>query len=235
MFVDKYAWCKEILERRHHTLIAGCSGAGKSVAEHDIIYTAMLNKPNDNCFVFIDTKMVELDIYKDSPHCAKYVDDIDEVYFVLKSVHKVMENRYERMKANRERVSSEPTLWIVIDELYDVFALADKRCKTVLSNIASKGRAAGVLLLCCTQRCANDTITPMVKTNFSTRLGLRTVTAQDSRNILQVKGCENLPKYGKGILQIDGINKEVDIPLTEDKDIEERIGFWLDVIAKDRQ
>ena len=58
--MNNYEWCKSILGRCMHTLIAGCSGSGKSVAMHDIIYTAMLKSPFENMFVMIDTKRVEL-------------------------------------------------------------------------------------------------------------------------------------------------------------------------------
>lgn len=226
MYVDKYPWCKKVLERQHHTLVAGCSGSGKSVAIHDILYTAMLNDPWHNLFVLIDTKKVELVDFKDAPHTAKYCDDPDEVYLVLKNAMNVMDRRFERMQAERRKKTSEPTVWVVIDEYYDVMTLCDKRCKAILNRISSAGRAAGILLLVGTQRTTRDTLSGMIATNFSVKIGLRTITAQDSRNILKVNGCENLPKFGKGIMQIDGINEEIEIPYTEDDKIQERVDYW---------
>ena len=225
-YIDKYAWCKEIIERMHHAVVAGCSGSGKSVAIHDIIYTAMLKGIEENLFVFIDTKKVELVDFKDAPHCARYCDDPDEVYAVLKGCERVMDSRFSRMQARHEKMSSEPTLWIVIDEFYDIKTLCDKRCMPVINRLSSAGRAAKVILLVGTQRTTRDTLSGMIATNFSVKLGLRTITAQDSRNIIQTKGCEDLPKCGKGILQIDGINKEIDIPFVDDRRISGRVDYW---------
>ena len=228
MFIDKYAWCKEIIERGHHTLVAGCSGSGKSVAIHDLLYTLMLDSPENNCFVLIDTKKVELVDFKDAPHTVKYVDDPDEVYPLLKKVMDIMDRRFERMQARHEKKSSEPTLWVVIDEYFDIMTLCDKKVMPILNRLSSAGRAAKVLLLVGTQRTTRDVLSGMIATNFSCKLGLRTITKQDSRNIIQVSGCENLPKYGKGILQIDGINEEIEIPYTSEEKIEERVQYWID-------
>lgn len=226
MFNDKYDFCKRVLDRRHHTLVAGCSGSGKSVVIHDLLYTMMLESNDENCFVLIDTKRVELVDFKDTPHCAKYVDYPDDVYSTLNAVQRVMDARFERMQARREKVCSEPTLWVVIDEYYDIMTLCDKRCKPILNRLSSAGRAAKVLLLVGTQRTTRDVLGGMLSTNFSVKIGLRTITKQDSRNILSVSGLENLPKFGKGIMQIDGINEEIDIPYTDEEYIKERVGYW---------
>lgn len=225
----KYEWCRKAIARRHHIVIGGCSGSGKSTAEHDLLYTMMLEPCSEHCFVLIDTKRVELIDFKDAPHCARYCDNPDEVYPLLKNIEKIMDMRFERMQKQGQKVSSEPCCWVVIDEFYDIKTLCDKRCMAVLNRISSAGRAAKVLLIVGTQRTTRDTLSGMLSTNFSVKLGLRTITKQDSRNILQVGGCELLPKYGQGILQIDGINEDVVIPYTPEAKIRERIQYWIDL------
>ena len=71
MYINKYEWCEEIIAKQMHTLIAGCSGSGKSVAEHDILFTMLMQSPYKNCWLLIDTKKVELVDFKNAPHCAK--------------------------------------------------------------------------------------------------------------------------------------------------------------------
>ena len=63
--------------------------------------------------------------------------------------------------------------------------------------------------------------------NLDTRLALITITAQDSRNIIQVNGAEALPDYGYGIMQIKGRNRTIEIPLTEEEKINERVQYWI--------
>lgn len=232
---QKYDWAREIIEKQMHTLIAGCSGSGKSKAEESILYTMLEKSPYDNLFVLLDTKKVELVDFQNAPHCVKYSDDPLEIPFILKKVEEIMQARFSRMKAQGLKKTNEPTLWIVIDEYYDLMTLCNKKdTMPVLTRIASAGRAAGVLLLACTQRTTRDVVGGMISANCSVKLGLRTVTAQDSRNILQVKGCEQLPKYGKGILQIDGINKEIEIPLTKEEYIHDRVDSWNQIDWKAR-
>ena len=223
----KYEAFREIIKRQHHTLIAGCSGSGKSVVEHILLYTMMESSPYDNLFVLIDTKRVELIDFKDAPHTVKYTDDVNEVPFILKKVQEIMDARFQRMQAQRLKKTNEPTLWIVFDEYYDIVSQLKKSdYLPILNRLSSAGRAAGICIILCTQRCTRDVISGMIQGNFAVMLGLRTRTAQDSRNILGMNGCEKLPKYGKGILQIDGINQDITIPMVRDELISERVNAW---------
>ncbi len=224
----KYEWCRELLEKNRHIIIGGCSGSGKSVAENDLIYNMLLNKPDKNCFVLIDLKQVELINYKDAPHCAGYCDNPNDLYALMLGVERVMDNRLKRMQANREKVSSEPVLWVIIDEFYDICIMSDKRVKKIINRISAVGRAAKVLLLVCTQVCTKQVL-EVLANNIDVKIGCRTVTAQDSRNLLKVNGCEKLPQYGKAIVQVCGYNKEVDVPLTPDEKIRERVQYWVDL------
>lgn len=224
---QKYDPMHEIIDRMHHTLIAGCSGSGKSEAEKSILYAMLEKPPYDNLFILFDTKAVELVDFQNAPHCAKYTDDINEIPAILEKVIEIMDARFKRMKAQGLKKTNEPILWLVFDEYYDIVGTHIKRqAQPLLNAIAQKGRAAGILLMVCTQRCTRDVISGMVQAQFSVMLGLRTRTSQDSRNILGMSGCEKLPRYGKGILQIDGINKEIEIPLTKEEYIHDRVDSW---------
>ena len=231
-FVDKYTWAKEILAREHHTLIAGCSGSGKTEAMIDLLYTTLLQTPYKQLFVLIDTKRVSFLDFKDCIHCAKYVNDPKDVLPTFQALESIMNERFKRMEQQNLRRSSEPNIWVVIDEFFDLKTMCDKRVIPIIERLACRSRAVNIFLMCGTQRCTRDVINGVISANFSVKLGLRTVTAQESRNILQVNGCEDLPRYGKGILQIDGIAKEVEIPLTPSDYIEERKQYWVDFYAQ---
>ena len=102
-----------------------------------------------------------------------------------------------------------------------------KQALPLLQRIAQLGRAANVHLIVATQ-CPLVTIIPTeVKVNFDSVLGLKTVTAQHSRNIISVKGCEALPKYGYGYYQTpDGMTLEK-IPMIPEDEIARLVQHWL--------
>ena len=226
MFVDKYAPIKQIIQREHHTFFGGASGSGKSVLENSTLYTMLLDSPYQNLFVLIDTKGVEVSLFKDAPHCVKYVNDPDEVYPTLQGVIRVMEARKTRMEEKGLRKSDEPNLWVVIDEWFDIKTICDKRCIKQLELLSARSRAFNIYILASSQRCTKDVLSGVVATNFSCRVGLKTINAQDSRNLIFKKGCETLPRYGKGIMLIDSDYSEIDIPLTTDEEIIERVNYW---------
>lgn len=222
---NKYQWCEEMLNQSH-ILIAGCSGSGKSVAINDLLYTAMKSSPDKVRFVLIDLKKVELIDYADAPHAVTYISKPESVAVALNAVLKVIEKRYERMQAKRQKKSDEPTWFIVIDEYADLVTTCPKEVQRMVQRISQIGRAAAVRLILATQRPCREVISGAISCNLDSKLGLRTVTAQDSRNIIQVNGCEQLPDYGYGIMQIKGRNKEIEIPYTSEEAVRIRVNNW---------
>lgn len=225
--IELYQWCKEMLNGTH-ILIGGCSGSGKSVAINDLLYTAMLESPQEYLFCLIDLKRVELIDYKDAPHTVAYIDKPEQVERALNGVLRIIDERYDRMQKERQKQSSEPVLWIVIDEYADLVCSCPKRVQTQIQRISQIGRACNVKLMLATQRPTKEIIKGATVVNLDTRLALRTITAQDSRNIIQVNGAEALPDYGYGIMQIKGRNRQIEIPLTSEEKIAERVQYWID-------
>ena len=224
---EKYDWCEDMLSGTH-ILIGGCSGSGKSVAINDLLYTLLLKSPDDNLFCLIDLKKVELIDYADAPHTVAYIDKPDQVERALNGVLRIIEERYTRMQEARQKKSSEPRLWIIIDEYADLVCSCPKKVQTQIQRISQIGRAAAVSLIVATQRPTKEIIKGATVVNLDTRLALRTITAQDSRNIISVNGAEALPDYGYGIMQIKGRNRQIEIPLTPEEKIAERVQYWID-------
>jgi hypothetical protein len=55
-------------------------------------------------------------------------------------------------------------------------------------------------------------------------IGLHTATAQHSRNIIEVSGCEELPMYGEALIRWPGEDvKRVYVPKIPDEVIEQSI------------
>lgn len=78
-----------------HALIAGTTGAGKSVAIHNIIISLLYrNSPDQLRFIMIDPKLVELTLYNGIPHLlAPVITDAKKVIMALKWAIKEMERR----------------------------------------------------------------------------------------------------------------------------------------------
>lgn len=82
-----------------HSLIAGTTGSGKSVAINAFILSLLYRlTPDQLRFVMIDPKMLELSIYNDIPHLlTPVITDPNKAAAALNWVVKEMENRYRLM------------------------------------------------------------------------------------------------------------------------------------------
>jgi len=80
-----------------HLLIAGATGAGKSVCVNSIIASLLYRfSPEELRFVMIDPKVVELQVYNKLPHLVvPVVTDPKKVILALRWVVQEMENRYK--------------------------------------------------------------------------------------------------------------------------------------------
>ena len=190
------------LADRPHLLIAGATGSGKSVAVNGIIYTLLLSRfPNQAQFVFIDPKKVELVQWSTLPHCARYASEPADIVRSLQWAVDETDRRFSCMQRAGVREYDGAHLYVIIDELADLMTTQKKETLPLLQRLAQIGRAARVHVIACTQNVLAVTIPTVLKCNFSTVLGLRTATAQQSRFLVAAPGCEMLPdpkREGKG-------------------------------------
>ncbi len=93
------------LAKMPHLLIAGATGAGKSVCVNTIITSLIYrHSPRTLRFLMVDPKMVELSIYNDLPHLRHpVVTDNNDAATVLKWAVLEMERRYELLSVNGVR------------------------------------------------------------------------------------------------------------------------------------
>ena len=203
------------LAKMPHLLIAGATGAGKSVALNCMI-TSILYKatPDEVRVIFIDPKHVELGIYTDIPHLlTPIVTDPGEAANALRWATNEMEVRYKKLarrgvrnidqynaallaaspgSSQEEPEKPLPWLVLIIDELADLMLVSAKEVETSISRLAAKARAVGIHLILATQRPSVDVITGIIKANFPSRIAFKVASKVDSRTILDGNGAELL-------------------------------------------
>ncbi|MBT5832923.1 MAG: DNA translocase FtsK [Candidatus Latescibacteria bacterium] len=208
------------LAKMPHLLIAGATGAGKSVCINTLIASILVRStPEEVRFIMVDPKMVELSIYNDIPHLlAPVVVDPKMASGALKWAVAEMENRYRTMSqynarnitdfnvkmdrlrkevgADEEVPERLPYIVVVIDELADLMMTAPADIEDSLARLAQMARAVGIHLILATQRPSVNVITGTIKANFPTRIAFRVSSKVDSRTIIDCNGAEKLLGYG---------------------------------------
>lgn len=208
-----------------HLLIAGATGSGKSVILNGIASALLMDSPARVGLILVDPKRVELVQYRHLPHAVCYASEPADMVQALQQAIAITDNRYAGMQQNGQRKYTGPALYVLIDELADLMTTNKRQVMPLLQRLCQIGRAARVHVIACTQCPISAVIPTPIKVNFDARVGLRTRSAQDSRNILSRTGCELLPRYGQGYYMTpEGCNLW-NIPMVSDEEIE-RLVFW---------
>lgn len=209
-----------------HLLIAGATGSGKSVVVNGIIYTLLAHSPAKVEFILIDPKRVELVQYKPLPHVLQYASEPAQMVQALQYALTVTDRRYKEMSKAGERKYNGADLYIIIDELADLMTTNKRAVMPLIQRLCQIGRAARVHVIAATQ-CPLATVIPTpIKVNFDSRVALRTRSAQDSRNIIGVTGCECLPRYGQGYYMTPEGLTLYNILMYPEADYKQMIDYW---------
>lgn len=178
-----------------HILIAGSTGSGKSTVVNGMIHAALRNSPVKVGFILIDPKGCELGEYAALPHVIDYANRPQDIPRALRGAVALMNNRLADMKRRRLREYDGSDVYVIIDELMPIMTRPDikRACYSTLLDLLALARAAHIHVIACTQSPVSAVIPTPLKCNFDARLALRTVSAQDSKNIIGARGCECLP------------------------------------------
>jgi len=235
------------LTRMPHLLIAGATGAGKSVCLNAIISTFLSTRsPDDLKLLMIDPKMVELTGYNGVPHLqAPVVTEMDKVVGALRLTLREMERRYTifsklgvrnldgyRMKmADEAGAEHLPYLVVIIDELADLMMTAPDEVETLLVRLAQMARATGIHLIIATQRPSVDVLTGLIKANIPSRIAFAVSSLTDSRVILDMPGAERLLGSGDMLFLPPDAAKPQRIQgaFIEDRDVHFIVQHWYRV------
>ena len=213
--------CAADLAKMPHLLVAGATGAGKSVCLNSLICSILLKAtPDEVRFIMVDPKVVELTMYNDTPHLlVPVITEPKRAAEALKWAVAEMEARYQKLAKlgvrnlsdyNAKLASAqaevaedgvEPDkplayIVIVIDEFADLMLTAPAEVETSLMGLAQKSRAVGIHIILATQRPSVNVITGVIKANFPSRIAFQVASKTDSRTILDFNGAERLLGMG---------------------------------------
>lgn len=210
------------LAKMPHLLIAGATGAGKSVGVNTLVMSILYKaRPDEVKFIMVDPKRLELGLYADIPHLkTPIITDPKRAAISLKWAVTEMERRYKdlagygvrnidgyNVEAKRRNDLEQwddsgephrklPYIVIIIDELADLMMVSGKEVEDSITRLAQMARAVGIHLVLATQRPSVDVITGLIKANFPARISFRVSSKVDSRTIIDGNGAESL--LGKG-------------------------------------
>jgi S-DNA-T family DNA segregation ATPase FtsK/SpoIIIE len=227
------------LVKMPHLLIAGATGAGKSVGINTIICSLLYSvDPGKVKFVMVDPKKLELSLYRDMrDHYLLWRPDLDEdvitkpnnAVSMLNTMVLEMERRQERMhklsvrniREYNNKLQKNPALYkktehqtmpyivVLIDELADLMMVASKEVEIPIARLAQMARAGGIHMIVATQRPSVDVITGLIKANLPARLAYQVATKVDSRTILDANGADQLLGNGDLLFKLTGTTKPV--------------------------
>lgn len=224
----RYSLLYNDMAKQTHLLIAGRTGSGKSVVVNGIIHAMLCQYScNEEQLILVDPKRVELSQWKNTPHCLFYSADnpVDRLQALNLAVT-MIERRFEQMDAKGIKKYDGGDIHVVIDELADIMTTQKNDVLPLLQRIGQIGRAAKVHLIACTQCPTAQILSTQLRCNFDSILGLRTRSAQDSRNIIGIKGCEHLPDHGQGYYVTPSSEGIVELPMIPEDHLEKLATHW---------
>ena len=210
-----------------HLLVGGTTGSGKTIAIESILYSAMeIYRPNELRIAMCDLKGM---------NDYKRLCDNSSKFFIHKKVHLnrehtlgILENTFEEIQKRggevRDRDAVDifeynskcdeimPYYLCVIDEVHEILDSHYKESVTatrLLKRITQQSRAAGIIMVICTQQPSARVITTDITTNYNHKLALQCATHDMSKIIIGESGAEKLVGKGDAYYKCGGRKERV--------------------------
>jgi S-DNA-T family DNA segregation ATPase FtsK/SpoIIIE len=222
------------LAAQPHLFVAGSTGSGKSVYISQLIASlALFRDPQDLEFVLVDTKNLDLVLFKGLPHIKEVITNVPDLRSKLEELLGEVRRRTSIMSGVARNVQEYNKLGyqrfaykvLIVDELADVMetdaaerAGLDRKDKAdtpsiaaLLKSITQISRAAGIHIIMATQRPSVKMVTGDskigfgdIKANFPARVCFKLPTMADSRVVLDENGAETLLGKGDYLYKVSG-------------------------------
>ncbi|MFB9378691.1 FtsK/SpoIIIE domain-containing protein [Kineococcus gynurae] len=223
-------WVLDLVQDGPHVLVAGTTGAGKSVLLRSLVLGLALGHPPERLqFVLVDFKGgAAFAAAADLPHVAGLVTDLDDrtAARVLRSLGAEVRRRERELAvlgapdvaavpAGHPVAARLPRLVVVVDEFR---VLGEELPEFVpgLVRLAAVGRSLGIHLVLATQRPAGA-VSPEIRANVDLRIALRVADRADSEDVLADPRAASIDPAtpGRGLARTsDGRLSEVQVAAT---------------------
>jgi DNA segregation ATPase FtsK/SpoIIIE-like protein len=203
------------LVKMPHLLVAGATGAGKSVWINGLLLSLLYRySPKQLGLILVDMKRVELKLYDGVPHLlSPVITEAEKAINSLKWTVLEMDRRYKILEESGKRnikdynksvstTSKDKLMYIVyvIDELGDLMMIAKNEVEPIIVRLTQMARAVGIHIVLGTQRPDTQVVTGLIKANIPTRIAFAVASQIDSRVILDQMGAEKLLGQGDGMI-----------------------------------
>jgi hypothetical protein len=224
------------LAKMPHMLVAGTTGAGKTVFLYGLIASLLLKHPDSSTLRILlsSSKREDFSVFKGVKHfegkgvIAEASKTID---IFQKRVQKEIAERSDILEANncrdiaafnRQYEDPIPPFVIIIDEFADLSDQLGTNRKarnefyTAIRQVAQAGRSRGVHLVLCTQRPSAQLLPTDIRSLMNLSVAFRMKKREDSQMIIEEPGAEHLQMQG-------------DLLMKDDKGVRRALGYFTDL------
>lgn len=227
------------LEVMPNILIAGNSGAGKSVFINScVLGICSKRKPDEVKFLMIDTRQTDFAAYENLSHMMSApVYDVQTALKALNFALHEMESRIEKFSQAKvrnitayNRIDTNeklPLIVIIINEIADLIYSAGSETENLITRLSQRAGASGIHMIIATQ--TPDSITNLIKSNIPARAAFTLQSLDDSKNIIDSSGAEKLT--GKGDLLFKSAGYPLPIRLQAPFISDEKISEFVEYMS----
>lgn len=223
------------IEDLPHMLIAGSTGAGKSVFFKQCLIGLLKSTPNLHLYIIDLKRGLEAVDFKKAPN-VKIVKDIAGAVSLLRNVKREMENRFDYLEKEgfknivpsrdkRERIIvavDESSVLHMKRDRFDPEYKSAMQARALIDSISKLARAAAINIVLATQKIDKETIPTTVQENISGRMAFKANTLQGSLVVLGNKEAQDLPEIsGRGIWKFGNRQMIVQAPFIDAKVVQE--------------
>lgn len=211
------------IEAAPHILIAGATGAGKSVLLRSII-TSLITQKRGIELNLVDFQRVELSIFTKCSAVKDFCSSPEQFAMLLSRMRQESDARltaFDRADCvniseyNARHKEKLPYIVNIVDEFA---SLSEPEYKSILQELkirVAQDRKCGVHYIVCSQRPSVDIISGSIKANIPLRICLKTSSETDSRVVLDSTGAELLRGRGHALVRTDGLEEVQCMYLTD--------------------
>lgn len=200
------------LKENPHSYIVGTTGSGKSCMTKAILTSLVTTYKSSELELYLaDPKRVELNLFRNTQHCKKFVYEIQDITELIADLLAETNKRYDLFMKHEvtnifeynklKGVAKLKYQVLYIEEIVMLLMDSKKQAMKLLKQLIAISRASGLYVFLTTQRPDYTVLDTIVKANINNRIVLKCEDVKNSVVALDSAGAENLRGNGHGIIK----------------------------------